>query len=60
MKRQKIVEPNQKPKKKAKVVADDANSKQSKVVIKDVHSVEEGKNMFQWIIDGISVDSFMK
>ncbi|KAG5679741.1 hypothetical protein PVAND_009285 [Polypedilum vanderplanki] len=27
---------------------------------KEIHSIEEGKNMFQWIIDPLSVDEFMK
>ena len=47
---------NQKSKKKKIESAENG----SKALIKEVGSVEEGKNMFQWIIGGISVDNFMK
>jgi hypothetical protein len=64
LKRNKIVEPahNQKPKnKKVKTETQNGNSKEKKEgKVKEVHSIEEGKNMFQWIMDGINVDEFMK
>lgn len=62
MKRVKIVENNQNNKKpkKEKLSESNGNSAKIKSTIKDGHSIEEGKNMFQWIIDGIGVDEFMK
>lgn len=57
---------NQNKPKKVKVESKNGNSKAnehpkgSKGISKDAHSIEEGKNMFQWIMDGISVDEFMR
>lgn len=62
LKRQKIVENvNQsKPKKIKKTSESNANPKESKVSVKEIHSIEEGKQMFQWIMNGVDVDDFMK
>lgn len=63
LKRNKIVVPahNQSKPKKVKTETQNGNAKEKKEIkVKEVHSIEEGKNMFQWIMDGINVDEFMK
>lgn len=49
---------NQKPIKKVKVA--ESNGSSTKSSLKDTNSIEDGKKMFSWIIDGIDVDEFMK
>lgn len=61
------MEPNHNKPKKVKVEgsngnvkASDGHAKGGKGISKEIHSIEEGKNMFQWIMDGVDVDEFMK